>query len=148
MIIDSIKNIEIYDMPDKVLSICAQVNGILERQNGKYSLGDGIFVVVQRYNTVSNETRMMEAHKNYADLQYVASGKEQIGYASLRNQVPAIAYNEEKDIEMYDCNSALFPMEEGDFGLFFPQDLHKPGIGDGTEVQKLVIKIPIEMFMG
>jgi len=41
----------------------------------------------------------------------------------------------------------LLPVEEGDFGLFLPQDLHKPGIGDGTEVQKLVIKIPIEMFI-
>jgi len=106
--------------------------------------GKNVFVKVTEYNSKNPEDVFYESHKNYSDIQYVVSGQEYIGIADMLTASVKIPYNEEKDILFYsvqkDKNLIAKP---GTFFIFFPQELHRPGIkvGNSAWVKKIVIKV-------
>ena len=52
-------------------------------------------------------------------------------------------YNAEKDVQFYnDTPETFFQLRDGQFAIFFPEDVHAPMIGEGT-IKKLVIKVKI-----
>jgi YhcH/YjgK/YiaL family protein len=52
-------------------------------------------------------------------------------------------YNAEKDVLFYtDKPDMFFQLTDGQFAIFFPEDVHAPMIGEG-EIKKLVIKVKI-----
>ena len=52
--------------------------------------------------------------------------------------------NTEKDVMFYDDEpSTYFTLDEGEIGIFFPQDAHAPLVGDGR-VKKAVVKVKVE----
>jgi YhcH/YjgK/YiaL family protein len=56
---------------------------------------------------------------------------------------PKEAYNAEKDVIFYnDKPDMYFSLHEGQFAIFFPDDVHAPMIGEGP-VKKLVVKVKI-----
>ncbi|MFB6317862.1 YhcH/YjgK/YiaL family protein [Saccharicrinis sp. FJH54] len=116
-------------------------------EDGKYTIdGDAIFAAVSHYSTKPVEEAKTENHRNYIDIQYVVKGQEKIGYAPYKGQEPSVAYNSEKDVSFYDCPVSLFTMNEGSFAIFFPDDIHTPGVavtGPGN-VMKVVVKIRVD----
>jgi len=111
---------------------------------GKHEIdGKNIFVVVSEYDAKDIEQGKWEAHRNYLDIQYVVSGKEKIGYASIDEMKMIGEYNQDKDVLFLQGEGDLLLVNEGAFALFAPQDAHMPGIkvNNGEHVKKIVVKI-------
>ncbi len=54
-----------------------------------------------------------------------------------------VDYHAEKDVQFYhDTPDTFFQLRDGQFAIFFPEDVHAPMIGEGT-IKKLVIKVKI-----
>jgi YhcH/YjgK/YiaL family protein len=111
---------------------------------GKHMIeGDDIYASVSEYKTKTEG--YLEAHVKYIDIQIITRGTEQIGFFGLTDQVVQDDYDEEKDIAFYfgDCEHLI--LQPGLFAIFFPKDLHKPGISvyAPVEVKKIVVKVRV-----
>ncbi len=149
MIIDNIKNKEIYyalgdgfklgfDFIDKAVKENLEV--------GRYELdGNRVFALVQEYD--SKTEGKLESHDNYIDIQYIISGEEEMFWQFRENYEETIPYNPEKDITFYKDNDVAVGLKfkAGDFAVFYPIDIHKPGmkIAESVPVRKIVVKIHI-----
>jgi YhcH/YjgK/YiaL family protein len=88
---------------------------------------------------------LLEAHRNYIDIQYTISGQEEIGW-KYTNDCTQIEqpYDPEKDVEFYaDQPSLWLPMQTDMFVVFFPEDAHAPFVAE-SHIRKFIIKIAIE----
>lgn len=111
--------------------------------DGKYEIdGNDIFALVQEYKT--KDIAKLEGHRKYIDIQYLHSGVELIAYANLENQI-IISDDEEKDLAFYEGEGSFIKLESQMFAIFFPQDLHMPGIKltNVNQVKKIVIKVRV-----
>lgn len=110
--------------------------------------GTEVYAPVSEYMSKSKDVARYEAHKKYIDLQYVISGKELIGVAPMSALKEVTEeYNETKDIFFMTVNNPVErPANPDRFFLFFPDDLHCPGMmdGDSTMVKKVVVKILVD----
>lgn len=112
--------------------------------DGRYDIeGDNVFVLISSYDTKKPEEKKPEAHRKYADIQYVIRGSEKIGYAHLEDQKITKDYDIEYDIVFYDEVSFYIKLDEGKFAVFLPDDIHMPGSVDGEvmQVKKAVVKV-------
>lgn len=150
MIFDNLKNKELYenlhpgfkkafDFIEKVIA-----EGI---EPGKYELdGDKLFASVQEYMTKPDHEKF-EGHRKYIDIQFIVSGEEYMECTQKSMCETIKAYDEEKDMEYLVCNGFKSKLEAGvnDFAIFFPDDIHKPGLNLDAEcaVKKVLIKIHI-----
>ncbi|MFA6653194.1 MAG: YhcH/YjgK/YiaL family protein [Candidatus Delongbacteria bacterium] len=105
--------------------------------------GEDIYVSVAEYFT--KDEGFLEGHKEHIDIQLITKGSEKIGFALLTDQVEKEPYNEARDISFYHGNCDYLTLVPGTFAIFFPEDLHKPGIMDKhlVEVKKIVVKIRV-----
>lgn len=124
-------------------------NDLTSIATGKYILDDDLlFVIVSEYQTSPADDIMFEAHRKYIDIQYVATGREKMGVARLTNAAVKIPYNDDKDIAFYDIPESdcrYYEAGSDKYFIFFPADVHKPGIrvGEGENVRKVVVKLRI-----
>jgi YhcH/YjgK/YiaL family protein len=146
MIIDRIENEALYSglgvRIEKGLEYLKNTDLTL-LENGKFEIADGVRAIVSEYSTKNDEDCKLEAHKKHIDIQCIISGKEFIGYVPLIDQKPTVAYNEEKDVVFYNEEVEYSMLEPGMFAIYYPTDLHKPGIKIDTiaAVKKIVIKV-------
>jgi YhcH/YjgK/YiaL family protein len=113
---------------------------------GRYEIdGKNVFALVSEYDSKKPEDCRLEAHRVYADIQYIVSGKEYIGFDTIGNQTILTEYNPEKDIIFYTGETTQLCLASGMFAVFFPQDVHRPCMQiDGPEkVKKVVVKVKI-----
>ncbi len=146
MIIDSLENIASYQTLNQRL--VRALNYLREtdfsgRSVGEYPLEErDIFAIVSDYSLKTRAQGKLEAHRQYVDIQYLVRGTEMIGYAPLAGQEILVDYEHEKDCVFYRGDSSLITLVAGMFAVFFPQDLHMPGIGDpAQQVRKVVVKV-------
>ena len=146
MIVDKIKNLGIYsNISTRLAKGIEYINNtdFSKIDLGTYKIeGDDVFAMVQEYDTKNIEDGKLEGHQKYIDIQYIISGDEQIGLTTLNNQV-LIEQNEESDYAFYEGASTLIKFEAGTFGIFFPDDLHMPGVKLNaiSKVRKVVVKV-------
>ncbi|MBU4486483.1 MAG: YhcH/YjgK/YiaL family protein [Candidatus Delongbacteria bacterium] len=105
--------------------------------------GEDIYVSIANYFT--KEEGYLEGHKEHIDIQLITKGEEKIGFADLSGQALKDAYDETKDIAFYYGDCEYITLKSGMFAIFFPEDLHKPGIMAEklVKVKKIVIKIRV-----
>ena len=126
---------------------------ILSLQPGRYDIdGDSVYALVQDIETCQKEERRPEAHREYIDIQYVVRGRERIGFVPLDNTLTPTVSKPENDIYFFadDFDPENFvDMESGDFCIFFPYDVHRPGCISGVQgkVRKVVVKIRYSEIM-
>ena len=111
---------------------------------GRYEIdGKEVFALVSEYESKAPQDCKPEAHRMYIDIQYIVSGREAIGFATLNNQKIINEYNPGKDIEFFSGKTTPLTLESGMFAVFFPQDIHRPCMRiEGPEnVKKVVIKV-------
>ena len=110
--------------------------------------GNNLYVSITDYNTKNEADANYEAHRKYADIQYVASGKEQIGIVPLSMKDKVVQeYNETNDIEFFTVKEPKnHPADPGVFFVFFPGDAHEPGLKVDTiaPVRKVVVKVRLD----
>lgn len=106
--------------------------------------GRNLYMLVRDYKTRLAENGRWEAHRVYADVQYVARGRERMGYAPAVGMRDLDEYNAQKDVWHLTGPGSFVTMNQGDFAIFGPGEVHQPMIAleQGPEpVQKVVIKV-------
>ncbi len=114
---------------------------------GVYEIdGRDLYAEVQSINADFVENRKAESHSVYVDVQYLVSGAERIGHAVLLDSaVVKEDLRPDKDLIYYEdpAGETMLTMTPGDFAVFFPSDIHKPGCESGgcMAVKKVVVKV-------
>jgi YhcH/YjgK/YiaL family protein len=116
--------------------------------DGRYRIrGDDVFATVQTYQTKPLDMGRWEAHRHYADIQYVVSGCECMGIAQLREMTVQQPYSRDHDVEFYFGHSRtqFIRLDRGSFAIFLPHDVHMPGLmfEAPTLVKKVVVKVRV-----
>jgi len=146
MLIDKIENCYIYKpLSKRIAAAFEYINqtDLSSLKPGKYIIdNEDIFALVQEYDTKNKNEGKLEGHYQYIDLQYIIKGVELIGTSLLTDQ-KIITNNPEADYAFYEGEPDFHTLTEGMFAIFFPHDLHMPGISveQPSKVKKLVIKI-------
>jgi YhcH/YjgK/YiaL family protein len=115
-------------------------------QPGKYPIdGEELFASVSLKDGSKVSDAKFEAHNSYIDIQYCISGKEKMGWRPRDTCTqPKGDFNKEKDVIFYsDTPDTYFELKEGQFTIFYPEDVHAPMIGEGP-IKKIVIKIKLK----
>ncbi len=106
--------------------------------------GDEVYSVNQVYETKEHSLGKLEGHRKYIDLQFVFEGSEIIKLVPLDDVNPNTDYIEENDIQFFDSDkTSIIEMKSGMLGIFYPEDIHAPGLKSGSSniVKKAVVKV-------
>lgn len=113
-------------------------------------LGDKLWANVHGYQTLPRAECRFESHQRHVDLQYCIKGGELIDWQLVPRLTPAGPFDEPNDVQFYQPaeTQTVLQMLPGAFGIFFPDDAHRPKVADGwnQRVAKLVIKVSCELL--
>lgn len=115
-------------------------------EDGKIELdGSRLFISVVSLSGKDKKEAAIETHKKYIDIQSPLLGVEKIGWKpGCELQEESVPYDEEKDIAFYvDRPTAFTKIYPGQFAIYFPEDGHAPGIGEGN-IRKVIVKVQVE----
>lgn len=114
--------------------------------DGKIELdGERLFALVQSYSTRPAESAVWEAHRRYADIQFIRSGEEVIGWQDIGRMEESIAYDGSRDVAFFRGIGVPLVLRAGQLTIFYPEDVHQPGVAvaEPAAVSKIVIKVMI-----
>lgn len=149
MIIDTIQNasryFSVHPSFEKAFEYINQ-NDLANTADGKFDIAEGLKAIISNAPGKTAETSLakFECHNKNIDIQLCVNGVETIGWKPREKCVtPNGEYNDEKDVQFFgDAPDTFFTLTNGQFAIFFPEDVHAPMIGEG-EIKKLVLKIKI-----
>jgi biofilm protein TabA len=148
MVVDHIKNADAYRHLGPKIAAALDYLASTDFTNvatGRHELADGLFAMVQQYETGPREEKRWEAHRKYIDVQFVADGSELIGCADIARLEPLTEYDGQND-EMFLAGDGDFTLlTAGTFMILEPRDAHMPRVTfDGKcDVRKVVVKVPV-----
>jgi len=149
MILDKLENADLYSCISENLKKGFDFLKNTDLSNlevGRYEIdGKNVFALGSEYDSKAHQDCRLEAHQAYADIQYIVSGREAIGFAPLNGQTIISEYNPDKDIVFFSGETTQLTVEAGMFAVFFPQDVHRPcmQISDPEKVKKVVVKVKL-----
>ena len=148
MILDTLNNWKKYNFESPSFQRAFEYLQTLDLNlpDGKYVIdGENVFCMLQNYETAPLEGHEFEAHRDYADIQYVISGLESIFWAPTPQLTITKPYK--PDIEFYSLIPAPteLVLAPGQFCVLYPQDAHAPCIMHKTpaKVRKAVVKVKL-----
>ncbi|MEO7984110.1 MAG: YhcH/YjgK/YiaL family protein [Bacteroidota bacterium] len=149
MIIDTIQNASKYFTLHPLFAKAFEFIGETDLANapdGKSDISDGLKAIFSNKPGVTTQASVakFECHNYNIDIQLCIKGVETIGWKP-REKCPLEngGYNPEKDVQLYNEEPDMyFQLTDGQFAIFFPEDVHAPMIGDGN-IKKLVIKVSL-----
>lgn len=149
MVVDDIRNASLYYALGAGIEAALrhlQGTDFSRAEPGKYEIGGGCFAIVQDYATAPREEKRWEAHRDYIDVQFIASGVELMGYADIDSLRVIEDYDASKDAAFLEGNGSFLTARAGTFVILFPHDAHMPGVAvDGpSPVRKVVVKAPAD----
>jgi YhcH/YjgK/YiaL family protein len=150
MIVDSLKNAAKYYALHPSFARAfeyIQITNPDTTEQGKYEVDEDRLKAIfstKTGMTLEASTAKFECHNNHIDIQLCIHGVETIGWKPREKcMVENGGYNPEKDVQLYsDAPDTFFQLTDGQFAIFFPEDVHAPMIGT-EEIKKLVIKVKI-----
>jgi biofilm protein TabA len=109
------------------------------------------FFIVQRYDSREPSACFPERHRRFVDLQYIALGREALGWSPYAADDPVqAAYDPEKDVELFSRarRERFVHLFEGDYAILDTDDVHRPGcrIDAPESVLKIVGKARAELL--
>lgn len=147
MIVDVLKNAPLYAASNPRLAAALnylQKTDCNTLEPGKVELdGDNLFVLVQECNSRPVAGAEFEAHRKYADIHFVCSGCERMGYMHIERLTVTKAFDEAKDCEMLQGEGDFVTLFPGMFAVVFPEDAHMPclAVQEPAPLKKAVVKI-------
>ena len=151
MVVDNIKNSHHYlniSYRLRKALLYLKENDFSTLDSGKHETEENfMFMLVNEYSTKEDDLNILEAHRKYIDLQYIISGEEIIKHEILDKQQVHKEYDKENDYILYKSKAKTeIILSQGMFAIFFPNDLHLPGIASNQsqEVKKIVLKVLID----
>ncbi len=148
MIIDTIANahkyFSVHPLFAQAFAYISQTD-LMQTEPGKYEIdGDNLKAIFSNKTGMSaaESIAKFECHNAHIDIQLCINGNETIGWKPRETCMePKGEYNPDKDVLFFaDQPDMYFSLTNGQFAIFFPEDVHAPMISDG-EVRKLVIKV-------
>ena len=142
MIFSSIKNGDSFEKYPAAIQTALEYlksHDFAAMEPGVYEIqGKDIYAQVFDAETGSVEEKRPESHKNYLDVQFLASGEEKLGFTPLKDEYEVDEYFEERDLIFYKKveNEGFVYATPGCFTVFFPCDVHRP-----MTVRKVVVKV-------
>jgi YhcH/YjgK/YiaL family protein len=152
MLIDRLENAGTWALADEALAFALrwlQSPESAQLAPGTYELrGRDLFAIVAEYETRHPEACRLETHRRYIDVQYVARGRELMGYAPVAALEPDGPYDEARDVQFHQGYADFVLLREGMFAVMLPEDAHMPGVaaaGDQGRVKKIVVKAAVKL---
>ena len=149
MVLDSLENaMQYYDLHPLFEKAFDFINStdFTNYKEGKIETDDPrLYFSIARFRGKDPQDAVLETHKKFIDIQAPLVGAESIGWKA-GNELMIISehYNEEKDIMFYhDFPTTYTKLYPGQFAIYFPEDAHAPGIGQG-DIRKIIAKIAVE----
>ena len=149
MIIDTIKNIEIYkELSSDIYSGLKFIaNSTPDIKLGTHRVNNNVIAIVSEYETIENFERGYEAHKHVIDIQYPIIGLERVKWSPISEMNIRTPYDFKNDVTFY-----TKPHKQGShvdignnfFAIMFPNDGHNPQLF--VEKQQLIKKITIKII--
>ena len=126
MIIDNIKYSKQYEVfSEDFKTIFDFIRGLTsDAPLGKRIFEEGRLWVDVYEAPAREEIPEYEVHKEYIDIHYILSGKEEFGYANKERLTMTKPYDQPTDMYFYDGDGDTLIMNEGDFCVVYPQDAH------------------------
>ena len=115
-------------------------------EKGKHEIdGSRLVYLISEDMTEPFEKRRAEYHARYLDIQIVLKGQEGMTFSVLPAGKPDTDWLADKDIAFLaegEQEKTLI-LNEGDFVVFYPQEVHKPlcAVGTPAPVRKAVVKL-------
>ncbi|MBP1990116.1 YhcH/YjgK/YiaL family protein [Paenibacillus eucommiae] len=149
MILDHIANAGLYTELGERLATALDFlkKDAYSREPGRYDIdGNSVYALVQHNDNPANSLEYWEAHQRYIDVHYIFEGAERLGYAHLSQMAVTQPYDQEEDYLLLKGNGSFFELQEGSFAIFYPEDVHMPGLSavEGKPFKKVVVKVLIE----
>lgn len=124
-----------------------QSNNLQDMEPGDYEIeGEALKAVVfqKAGKTAEESLEKFECHDAHIDIQVCIQGEETLAWKPRENCTELKGeYNPAKDVSFYrDTPDMFFQLRDGQFAIFFPEDVHAPMIGAG-EIKKMVVKVKI-----
>jgi biofilm protein TabA len=149
MIIDTIQNAAKYFSIHPLFAKAFEFINSTDLENaadGKSDITEGLKAIFSNApgKTAKASLAKFECHDKNIDIQLCIKGLETICWKPRSKCVtPNGDYNPEKDVRFFsDAPDTSFQLADGQFAVFFPEDVHAPMIGE-WEIKKLVIKVKI-----
>lgn len=149
MIVDSLQNAAKYfSLHPKFKEAFEYVNqnDISKLEEGAFEIAEGlkVIVIVGEGATREESIKGFECHDQNIDIQISIQGPETFAWKPREKCVsPNGDYSHEKDVRFfYDRPDMFFELQEKQFAILFPEDVHAAMIGEGT-LKKIVIKVKI-----
>ncbi len=151
MIVDTLANASKYTSIHPLFAKAFEYIAATDLNNtepGKYEIAEGLKAIFSDKPGMSaaESIAKFECHDKNIDIQLCIRGKESIGWKPRQScTAPKGAYNPEKDVSFYsDAPDMYFQLNNLQFAIFFPEDVHAPMIAaDEHAIRKLVIKVKI-----
>lgn len=115
-------------------------------EKGKHDIdGSRLFYLISEDMTEPFEKRRAEYHARYLDIQIVLKGQEGMTFSTLPAGTPDTDWLADKDIAFLAQGEQekTVVLNEGDFVVFYPGEVHKPlcAVGAPAQVRKAVVKL-------
>ncbi len=115
---------------------------------GQYEIdGKDIYAFISEYETAVPKDRVFEVHQTYIDIQFMLQGIETMWAADIQKGSLCKPYDPAIEAAFYECgeNTCALVLQEGDFAVYFPNDLHKPSLAYNSPApaKKMVVKIKV-----
>lgn len=121
-------------------------NDFVNMEPGVYEIqGKDIYAQVFDAETGTVSEKRPESHKDYLDIQFLASGEEKLGFTPLKDEYEIDEYIKERDLIFYKKveNEGFINAVPGCFSVFFPCDVHRPAVAvnEPMTIRKVVVKV-------
>ena len=111
---------------------------------GKFDISEGLKGVIAEKQGMTPEesAAKFECHNQNIDIQLCITGPEVFGWCPRSKCIsPKGEYNTEKDVLFFnDVPDMHFTLNDNQFAIFFPEDVHAPMIAEGV-VKKMIVKV-------
>jgi len=152
MIVDNLKNCALYYGAHKNFKKAFAFLEEAVRENygdGSYEIdGKEVYASISDGETVPQKDQTFEGHRKYIDIQFIVSGEELFKAADVDKLPVTKEYDPEGDYALFEGNDKVHSLILGanEYAIFFPHDLHKPGLAVGNvagRAKKIIVKVMV-----
>ena len=126
-------------------------NDFTKMEAGVYEIqGKEIFAQVMDAQTGELAEKRPEVHEKYIDVQFLAAGKERLGFTPDTGKYEVEERFDDRDLIFYKSveNEGFVEAVPGCFNIFFPADVHRPAVtaGEPMTIRKVVVKVSVSLL--
>ena len=128
-----------------------KANDFTKMEPGTYEIqGKEIYAQVMDAQTAPADTKRPEVHEHYIDVQFLASGRERLGFTPDTGNYEVDERLDDKDLIFYKSveQEGFIEAVPGCYSIFFPEDVHRPAVaaGEPMTIRKVVVKVSVALL--